>query len=256
MMRRTGNRNAGRHVTGQSGFTLLELIISVTLLSLMAVSLWAAFRVTIRSWSRGTEFIDINQRNRTILDLVKKQTASIYGLVAPVEVQSGRGIYPIFNGAETSVQFISLTSLRFQDNPGLTMVSYDLVRDHAGNYSLVEREAQYLGLDPGRDVELTGRDDPVVPIFEDLESFSFEYFDPGTADRPERWENVWDGKEMGELPAAISMTMVARDSRGGLLDRRLVVPIHVQVNEPALNFINPFENRQRRLRNDDARINR
>lgn len=256
MTRQSRQRHAGQYSKGQSGFSLLELIISVTLISLMAVSLWAAFRVTIRSWTRGTEFIDINQRNRTILDLVKKQTASIYPLIAPADVQSGTGAYPIFNGAETSVQFISLTSLRFQDNPGLTMVSYDLVRDRAGNYSLVEREAQYLGLDPGRDLELTGRDDPVVPIFEDLESFSFEYFDPGTTERPERWERIWDAKEMGILPTAISMTMVARDSRGGMLNRRLVVPVHVQVNEPTMNFINPFENRQRRLRNDDARINR
>lgn len=241
---------------GQRGFSLLEMIIAVTLLSMMAVSVWAALRVTIRSWTRGTEFIEINQRHRTILDLVKKQTASIYGLIAPVDLQTGGAIYPIFNGTETSVQFISVTSLRFQDNPGLTMVSYDLARDHAGNYALVEREAQYLGLDPGKDTALSGRDEPVITIFEDLDSFWFEYFDPGAADRPARWEKTWNAKETGRLPTAISMTMLARDARGGLLNRRLVVPIQVRPYDPRLNFVNPFDSRQRRLREDDDRINR
>ena len=106
--------------TGEQGFTLLEMLVSVTLIAVMAVALWAVFRISINSWIRGTEFVDVNQRNRSILDLVKKQMASIHGVMVQADLQTGGLTYPVFFGTESSVQFISLNSLRFQDNPGLT----------------------------------------------------------------------------------------------------------------------------------------
>ena len=240
---------------GSSGFTLLELIIALTLVALMAVGLWGAFRISVRSWTRGTEFIDTNQRTRTILDLVKKQLASTYGLFAPSDSRPGSVLAPVFAGAETSMQFLSLNSLRFQDNPGLTMVSYDLANDRAGRFSLVEREARYLGLDPGRETSLDIRDEQVTTIFQDLESFSFEYFDPGVQDQPARWVREWNSRELLRLPGAVSLTMVARDSRGGLLSRHLVVPILAKPYDSRSTFVNPFENRPapRRLNEDDPR---
>jgi hypothetical protein len=151
------------------------------------------------------------------------------------------------------VQFISLNSLRFQENPGLTLVSYDLVRaDRGEGYSLVEREQQYLGLDPGRE-SIFDEDPKVVTIFENLMSFSFEYFDPGTAERPSRWVHDWSGREMGMLPAAVSMTMMLRDSKGGQFNRHMVVPILAKPYDPRLAFSNPFDSRPRRYADDDPR---
>ena len=76
------NRNK-RSISSQAGFTLLEMLIAVTLVALMAVGLWAVFRISIRSWSQGTEFINANQHHRSILDLARKQIASAYPLVTP-----------------------------------------------------------------------------------------------------------------------------------------------------------------------------
>ncbi len=70
------------------------MLVAVTLVAVMAVALWAVFRISINSWIRGTEFIDTNQRNRSILDLVKKQMASIYAVNAPADLQSRRGGLP------------------------------------------------------------------------------------------------------------------------------------------------------------------
>ncbi len=240
--------------SAECGFTLIEIVVAVTLVAMMAVGLWAVLRVSVISWSRGSAFIDANQRNRTVLDLVQKQLASIYGLIAPIDPQTGGGIYPIFAGAETSMQFISLTSLRFQENPGLSMVSYDVVRDRAGNYSLMEREDRYLGLDPSRQSFLDRKDEQATTLFSNLLSFKFEYFDPGTADQPARWVTDWDPQETRRLPAAISMTMVLRDSRGGTFSRQIVVPIMAKPSDPRLAFVNPFESRPPSLRPYDQRM--
>ncbi len=224
----------------ERGFTLIEMLIAVTLVAMMAVALWSALRISVTSWQRGAESVDANQRQRTVVGLVRKQMASLYGLIAPVDPQAGGNLYPMFSGTETSVQFISLASLRFLDSPGLTLVSYDVVQDRQGNYSLVEREEQYLGLELAAGTMPGRAEERAVRVFENLVSFMFEYYDPGTADTPSRWVREWDAKDSGRLPAAISMTMVALDDKGGRLNRHLVVPIHAKPWDPRLAFANPF----------------
>src|SRR5262245_8411438 len=131
------DRKTDDAVSNERGFTLLEIVIAVTLVALMAVALWSVFRISLTSWTRGTEYIDAHQRHRSVLDLVNRQMASIFGPIAPIDLQTGGAIYPIFVGKTDSVQFVSLSSLRFIENPGLTMVSYDVVPGEQGMYSLV-----------------------------------------------------------------------------------------------------------------------
>jgi general secretion pathway protein J len=227
-------------VAAEEGFTLLEMVVSVTLVALMAVALWGAFRISLASWARGTQSIDENQRSRAILDLVRKQIASAYGLTAPADPQAPGVIYPIFEGTERSLRFISLNSLRFQDSPGLTMVAYDVTQDNSGKYSLVEREKRYLGTNEDQGSLVNREDIGITAVFEDLSSFMFEYYDPGDNANLARWVGDWDSKTLRRLPAAISMTMITRNYRGDPLSRHMVVSIQAKPGDPRLNFVNPF----------------
>jgi len=47
---------------GNRGFTLLELLISLTILSLVTVLIFGAFRMGIRAWEKGERNIDGRQR--------------------------------------------------------------------------------------------------------------------------------------------------------------------------------------------------
>ena len=225
----------------QSGFTLLEMLVAVTLVAMIAVGLWAVFRISVRSWSRGTEFMDANQRHRSILGLVRKQMASMYGLVASTDPeQQGPGAL-VFSGTETNVQFISLNALQFQESPGLTLVSYDVEQDAGGDYALVEREARYLGAVTDAGNFASGS--KATPIFENLSSCQLEYFDPGDANNAPQWVREWDGARLGKFPLAISLTMMSRDPRGNTLNRHMVVPIHAEPYDPRLSAANSFGGR-------------
>lgn len=221
-----------------AGFTLLEMLVAVTLVAMMVVGLWAVFRISIRSWSRGTEFMDANQRHRSIMSLVRKQMASTYGLVAYTDPQQPGSGTLIFSGTENNIQFISLNSLQFQESPGLTLVSYDVEQDAGGDYALVEREARYLESMPEEGSSTSGS--KATPIFENLSSCFFEYFDPGNADNPPQWVREWDGQKLGKLPLALSLTMISRDPKGNTLNRHMVVPIKAESYDMRLNFPNPF----------------
>ena len=59
-----------------SGFTLLELILSLTILSVVLLLIFGALRVGTRAWEKGEKDVEIQQRRRAVLDLIQKQIAS------------------------------------------------------------------------------------------------------------------------------------------------------------------------------------
>lgn len=249
-----------RLISSESGFTLIEMIVAFTLIAMIAVGLSSAFSVSVRSWARGTEFIDKTQRHRTILDKVRKQIASAYPLDVSMEatmdlpMESPGGVQAVagrqieteallFNGAETSLSFISLNSLRFQESPGLTLVSYEIAQDSDGNYALVEREVPYKGqvFDQAAILNLS----EATPIFENLSSCIFNYFDPGNNDNTSEWINEWNAQDRRQLPAAVSITMISQDREGNSLNRYMVIPVQAQVNDLRINPVNPLRGRIR-----------
>jgi len=239
----------------ESGFTLIEMLVALTLVAIIAVGLWSVFSVCVRAWSRGTESIDQTQRYRSILDKVRKQIASAYPLNGPTDLPldlpedlavsaqqlSVRNL--IFTGAETSLSFISLNSLRFQESPGLTIVSYEVALDSQGDYSLFEREARYTGQIFGQ--EVLANLSEATPIFENLSSCIFGYFDPGNNDNTSQWVSTWSAQERRQLPAAISITMISRDPKGNLLNRHMVVPVQAQIDNTRVNPVSAFGGRIR-----------
>ncbi len=225
------------------GFTLIEIMVSVTLVMMIALALWAAMRICISAWRRGTEAMDANQRQRATLDLVEKQMSSISGLVPTLDLQTGAGQSPIFWGSSSGVQFVSLSPLHFRDNPGLTTVSYEVVPGNSGEYALVQRETRYLGGDPTLDPDFVMPDGPATTILDHLTGATFEYYDPGDADTPPQWVQDWNAQEKMNLPAAISMTISARDTAGATRTRKLVVPLMAEADNQLTGFVDPFDGR-------------
>ena len=217
-------------IHSEKGFTLLETIIAVTLVAMMAIGIWSVFQTGLRSWARGTENIDASFRHRIIYDMVRKQMASAFPMGTPVDPNFPDVTYPFFKGTETSMQFVSLNSLRFQDNPGLTIVSYEVSDNLEGGLSLVEKEDRYLGNDFSslEDTDLAGS----ISLFDNLSSCHFEYKNPETSESTntdtttEAWTREWDAQQQGQLPEAIAMVLEATDAEGNTRTQQIIVPVY------------------------------
>ncbi|MBN2337377.1 MAG: prepilin-type N-terminal cleavage/methylation domain-containing protein [Acidobacteria bacterium] len=219
----------------ESGFTLLELIVALTLVALMAVALWAAFSISLRSWSTGTARIEAGQAHRYVLDTTRKQIASAYPLQADATGTQPAAPSPVFYGRSDGLLFVSLSSRRFFESPGLTLASYRAVPDDGGRVALVAGERRYTG----------GEVDPEAPpegsaLFDGLAECVFEYFDPGQEPGEARWVPEWDGSASGTLPAAVRLTLVSPDAGSGGFGRQMVIPIRARDTLTASSVLNPF----------------
>jgi general secretion pathway protein J len=222
-----------RTMQSEKGFTLLEMIVAVTLVAMMALGLWSVFRTGLRAWSRGTETIDANQRQRNILDMVRKQLASAYPLTPPPDEAAPVAVNPIFHGTETGLSFISLNSLRFLDSPGLTLVHYEVVEDPLGGFTLLEREARYMGGPPDSESGLEPAG--ATPLFSNLTQCYFEY---RSEEEENPWVREWDAEERGQLPAAVAVTMASLDADGSIRNHPVIVPIHATRTALPTNILN------------------
>ena len=105
---------------GQRGFTLLELLISLTIMSVIVVIIFGALRIGIRAWEKGEKDLDIRQRQRIVLDLVKRQLASICG----GDVWGRDQQLASLKGDNKSLEFVSQIPLAPGNRFGMVYVKY------------------------------------------------------------------------------------------------------------------------------------
>ena len=87
-----------------SGVTLLELLISMTILALIFVTVLGAVRVGSKSWESGERRAEENQRTRTLFDTLARELTMIY----PLRVKDQDKDVVAFRGNADSLMFATL----------------------------------------------------------------------------------------------------------------------------------------------------
>lgn len=195
----------------ESGFTLLELVISVTILSLILGIILGALRLGIRSWEVGEERIERLQRERVSYELISEDIKSILPQTGPI-CPEGKGCNAIktyfFIGDKERIKFIA-------SNPGLKLsynqcriVTYYLEDDpNTGNKVIMMAEQPWLFPDFFRlDEELCGECEDkeyecsiyIHRLYPDVEGLEFSYYGARERGHDPEWDegkgwNPWEG---------------------------------------------------------------
>lgn len=184
---------------GRAGFTLIEVMISITLLALIAGICYAAFHLGIRAVSKGEMAVVTAQRLRAATDVMIRQVKS--AVVTPFVDQGDT--YPYFYGSPTSVSFV--TEAGQLGGGGRARVKYSFVADPP---QLVMEEAVYF------DAETLGGEKPETDearsavILDGFRSMSFQFYDGSQSlDCPGDWCATWDPREADAIPTAIRITV-------------------------------------------------
>ena len=218
----------------EKGFTLLELILSISILSIVLVTIYATLSMGSRTWEKGERDIEKIQRERVVMNLLSREIKSAFPYkVTPSELDDHKEFYA-FDGKEDSLSFVSGVPLR-GERGGLSWLTFWVEED----LGLVVIERDALRADIFEERDSLDKDDMEV-LDERIADIKFEYyqFKDGKAEGEGEgeWEEKWDAEKEGTLPHAVKvMLTIEDDTRREESDaepylRELVIPLMVHVD--------------------------
>lgn len=165
----------------ESGFTLLELIVSMTILSMIAVIIGSGFSLGIKAWEKGDEEAEAVQTMRVLSGLVFQQIKSAY----PYKIKIDDKNVVVFKGEPGSMIFVTTLSAPYPG--GFKWVHY-LHKDGA----LLYKE----GMLPDKElIDNISGDEEVLET--DVEEVAFQYY----SDDEKEWKETWEFSD--KLPGAV-----------------------------------------------------
>jgi general secretion pathway protein J len=199
------------------GFTLLEMVVSLSILAAIMAFLVVAFRLAGQSLARGGEEAMGMARLRAGTELLERAIRS----AEPMEILRSEGaLVPYFRGESKKLRFLSAAP-----PASLSGGAYRLLCFFAG--STQDADGLFLsGASPLRAEGVEGWEGTEKPrvLFPDAAEVAFFYSTGPNEDGKYEWEREWDSREKKALPAAVRVEFLT-PSEGGPLRTALVVPV-------------------------------
>ncbi|MFH0812426.1 MAG: prepilin-type N-terminal cleavage/methylation domain-containing protein [Pseudomonadota bacterium] len=189
------------------GFTLLEFLLTIAILSFIVGIVGETFRFSLRCWERGGKKIEEFREVRIVLDRIAQQLKSIY----PYWIRNGEEWTIAFEGDSTSLKFVSPISLKSPMITGLQWVQYVIEEDkHSdGGKSLVIRESRVINEDSIQESSEIINEGGSDILLSGLEDVTFDFYDFPPDAEEGTWQETWygGGSEDPKLPQAIRITL-------------------------------------------------
>ncbi|MGY6215505.1 type II secretion system protein GspJ [Methylolobus aquaticus] len=176
-----------------NGFTLLEVLIATTLLSIMMVLLMGSLRLGARSWDRGEEQIDQTSQMLVVSSFFRRHLTN----AIPWRMMEQQRPEPMFSGSRDAIEYIGL--LPAQIKSGLYRFRF-----------FVDRRRDRTGLKLSvRSVDTSGEAEPIedLEVLRDVEEVRFAFLAPRAPGDPPVWVEEWTDEMM---PTAISIRVRVR----------------------------------------------
>ncbi len=178
------------------GFTLLELLISLTILSVIVVIISASLRVGIRAWEKGEQNVEARQRQRIVLDMMRRQMAS---LRLKGFTHNEKEIVSL-KGDEKSLTFLSQRAMIPDNTFGPVYVKYAVNQGENDTEHLMLYEKNIVLLDKDADIEHPS-DKEFYELIPEARNISFEYLKK--KEEGLEWQPAWDPAADGGVPMAV-----------------------------------------------------
>ena len=200
--------NPPGHGFGNKGFTLLELLISMTILAMIVVIVFGAFRISVRAWEKGETAVESRQRQRIVLDLIRHQLASV--CTTPVPDREGQPLR--FRGDGQSMAFVSLVPLTPGTPAGPVYVRYTVRHDPSDDTAGLTFYERGANLPDGRPGAGEPDESGFYELLDGVEDIGFEYLKIRPNETESPWQESWDPAFDRGVPRAVRI-MVRENSR-------------------------------------------
>jgi general secretion pathway protein J len=199
----------------QSGFTLLELVIAMTLLGLITVMMASALQLGARALEAGDERAETANRIRVVQGFLRRQL----GQARPVQWEQATGESSlVFEGQPQELRFVASPPTQ-RVWGGLQLVTLEAEQTETGERLILSY--RMLGLQ--REAPLEPEQGERVLLFERLDQLEFSYLGRRSPDEPVTWHDQWQSTY--GFPRLVRLRAKLRE--GGQADwPELVVALH------------------------------
>lgn len=214
-----------------AGVTLLEVLIAVTLLSLLSAGMMMAMRIGISALGKTDSRLMENRRVAGAQRILQQELEALIPVVAPCA--NGGAETAVFSGQTSGVTLVTSFSLQeaWRGRPQIIQI-FTIPDDSGGGARLVVNETPYLGPEAAgklctgvdNDPEGAGAYGHFAPptagpntfvLADHLRGVRYSFLrPPEKADDPPRWDPVWTA---GGWPAAIRIEMAPLEPSPGRL---------------------------------------
>ena len=196
-----GRRQTGR-VGGAAGFTLIEVVLAITIFALMGGVLYGAFSLGHTAVEKSEKSFDRSQKTRSVGDLLATYIRSGYPYHESIQDQT-----IFFEGERESLTFVSAYSHAMG---GRGMATIAIEKEETDNGRARLRLSETAPVRVGAEASAGGQRSSLV-IAEGVRDFQLAYLD-AEGDR-ENWEESWDGTERRRLPRAVRLSFIDADGK-------------------------------------------
>jgi len=205
------------------GFTLIELMLAITIFAMVVGVLFSAFRVGISAWQGGERDIVFHQSMRSVAELVFQEISATYPYKLTPGVLDEHDDFSAFFGSSNSLSFVSRATLQNRVG-GLSLI--ELWVDDENGLMLGEAPALFTNYEEMLDINL--RTDEYAEVLSPwVNKISFRYFQREEGEDEGVWQEQWDPRTMDDydLPLMVEVALVFEDVREQEIEQVLLVPI-------------------------------
>jgi general secretion pathway protein J len=201
-----------RHL--ERGFTLIELVLALTIVAVMVTLLFGGLRVGLRAWQRGEERAAVLQHARSVTQLLQESLGGIYAYRGRADQDTPTDVL-LFQGEAERLSFVTV-SPPMSLPAAIAFVAVTLSMDAGDAPGLAIREKALPNFNPFEAVAPNVVDPTITAI-------RFRYLrDDGT------WEETWDGQDERMVPRAVEVTLTAM--MNGRVQQAPPITVPIQVN--------------------------
>ena len=208
----------------QRGFTLLELLVSVSLTAVVLTILLSGLRVTEAAWLRGSEQLRTMQQTLAEDEAIQAQVSSAMPRRLATQYQQRQAQLITFRGNAREARFFSNYSWQGGRNSGLWLVSYAVVHQSDGSERLFMNERGFSSEQQLATFLLDSQPstNSGAPYGEPAEQIEFFYLRPSLPGLHAAWVQEWKCDDQKQLPRGVRIHwQFAKQDR----DLTLVIPV-------------------------------
>lgn len=194
----------------EAGFTLLELLVAMTLLALLSLVLFGGFRFGTRAWDRAETSTangnEIRRAQGAISDLLSRAYPEM-------DISDPLNPHIVFSGEASSV----------------TLLGPDRMRDGALAITTISQQGDTLAMTATPELARDPRKQTVTrKLLDHVKSFELSYFGATAPNDPPRWLPRWHDRS--RLPKLIRVRAVLEHTRPGWTEMIVVPRIAADAN--------------------------